>query len=168
MSSFDLNEAESPQQTETPPTVEPIQISPVVDVKGAVAHPGVYELSPEARIQDLIQAAGGFLPEADSRAINLAMKLQDEMSVYVPAVGEEILLPESPHSAAATGDTMVNLNTAAEAELTSLPGIGPSKAAAIITYRTDHGNFKTIDELKEVTGIGDKTFEQLKDAITVK
>lgn len=168
--SFHLTEADPPQQTEPPTAIEPIQENPVVDVKGAVAKPGVYVLSPDARVQDAIQAAGGFSAEADSRSINLAMKVQDEMSVYVPQTGEEIVLPALSASPTGTGDndTLVNLNTATEAELTTLPGIGPSKAAAILTYRTDNGNFKTIEELKEVTGIGDKTFDQLKDAITVK
>jgi competence protein ComEA len=166
--SFDLIDAESPQQTEPQNPVNEIPENVMVDVKGQVASPGVFELPSGSRMQDAIDAAGGFLPTADDRAINLALKVQDEMSIYVPKTGEEIIQPSAStgHSPEA-GETAVNLNTATETELTTLPGIGPSKAAAIITYRTDNGNFQKVEDLKEVRGIGDKTFEQLKELITV-
>ncbi|MGI2326526.1 helix-hairpin-helix domain-containing protein [Planococcus sp. YIM B11945] len=170
--SLDLIQAESPQQTEPQPQEVQIPDFVMVDVKGQVANPGVYELPIDARMQDAIDAAGGFSEKADNRAINLAQKLQDEMAIYVPAQGEEIVMPAAPgvssDSPGASSDATVNLNSATDTELMTLPGIGPSKAAAIIAYRTDNGNFQTVEDLKEVTGIGEKTFEKLKELISVK
>ncbi|WP_416144507.1 helix-hairpin-helix domain-containing protein [Planococcus koreensis] len=108
---------------------------------------------------------------ADPTAINLALKVQDEMVLYVPAIGEELPVLASPvQTGPAAGPVggLVDINSATDAELMELPGIGPSKAAAIITYRTENGNFEKIEDLKDVTGIGDKSFEQLKDGITVR
>lgn len=119
-------------------------------------------------MQDAIDAAGGFTPEADSRTINLALIVVDETSLYVPAAGEEAILPSTAQAASAGGSGLININTATEAELMELPGIGPSKAAAILAYRDEAGKFNATEELTEVTGIGDKTFEQLKDLITAK
>ncbi|WP_235783848.1 helix-hairpin-helix domain-containing protein [Planococcus glaciei] len=167
--SLDLIQAEPPQQTETP-TQNPAPTTLVVDIKGQVAKPGVYELPVDSRMTDAIDAAGGFLAAAEPKAINLAMKVVDEMVIYVPEIGEEAALPTAQPGAAAAGgakEALVNLNTAADVELMTLPGIGPSKAEAIIAYRTDSGSFQKIEDLKNVTGIGDKTFEKLKDSITV-
>ena len=165
---LDLIQAEPLQQTETP-TLESIPEQLLVDIKGQVANPGVYELMAGARMKDAIDAAGGFLATADSRAINLAMKVEDEMVIYVPEVGEEIELPVIQASAGgSSGESLIDLNKATETELMTLTGIGPSKAAAIITYRTETGNFQKIEDLMNVTGIGEKTFEQLKDSITAK
>lgn len=169
IASLELINAESPQQTETPENENPIIESAVmIDIKGQVAKPGVYELAPGSRMQDAIDAAGGLTPEADSRAINLALIVADETSLYVPATGEEIVLPASGQTASAGGSSLININQATEAELMELPGIGPSKAAAILAYREEAGSFKTPEELTEVSGIGDKTFEQLKELITTK
>ena len=150
----------------------PLQI--VVDVKGAVVHPGVYPFTTEDRIIDAIRAAGGYTAEADSRAINHAQKLTDELVIYVPQKGEKlddmpVATTQTPTTSSnnSNSDT-VNINTATENELTTLPGIGPSKAAAIIAYREENGSFQTIDDLKNVSGIGDKTFEQLQQFIAVK
>ncbi|MCP2035006.1 competence protein ComEA [Planomicrobium sp. HSC-17F08] len=167
--SLDLIQAEPPQQTETPTqTVVPTTV--MVDIKGQVAKPGVYELPADSRTTDAIDAAGGFLEAAEPKAINLAMKVADEMVIYVPKAGEEAALPTAQPGATVAGgakEALVNLNTATDAELMTLPGIGPSKAAAIIAYRTDSGNFQKVEDLTNVTGIGDKTFEKLKDSITV-
>lgn len=172
--SLNLIDAEPPQQTETPTQNPEIEIPQhvMVDVKGQVASPGVFELPNDARLQDAIDAAGGFLPSADNRAINLALKVQDEMSIYVPEIGEEIAAPStapisSPAMPNSAPEAAVNLNTATAEELMTLPGIGPSKAEAIIAYRTDNGNFQKPEDLKEVSGIGDKTFEKLADLIKV-
>lgn len=168
--SLELINAESPQQTEPPENDVPvIETTLMIDIKGQVVSPGVYELPAGSRMQDAVQAAGGFTTEADSRAINLALVVVDETSLYVPAIGEEITLPAaSSQTASASGGGLVNINLASETELMELPGIGPSKAAAILAYREEIGRFKTPEELTEVTGIGDKTFEQLKDLIIAK
>lgn len=146
----------------------------IVDVKGAVVHPGVYTLEEGDRLIDAIEAAGGYAKEADSRMLNHAMKVVDEMLVYVPAVGEE--MPEeatAPIVVNATGQSsstggVVNINTADESQLMTISGIGPAKAVAIIEHRNEHGAFNAPESLMEVSGIGKKTFEKLKDKITVK
>lgn len=160
------------KQLEEPKVAEPVKV--LVDVKGAVKYPGVYELTTENRVVDAIEQAGGYVDKANPNAINHAQKLQDEMVIYIPLVGEEMENVENLISTAGTSTSeggssgKVNLNKAEEAELTTLPGIGPAKAKAILAYRQENGNFQKIEDLKEVSGIGDKTFEQLKDAIDVK
>lgn len=152
-------------------TTEPIvSVAIVVDVKGAILHPGVYSMRPEDRLIDAIQAAGGYLPNADSRMLNHAMKLVDEMVIYVPVEGEELTqLLTLPMIGTATqqDDGKVNINTADTAQLMTMPGIGPSKAAAIIQYREEHGLFKMPESLMDVSGIGQKTFEKLASVVTV-
>lgn len=166
-----------PQQAESQPIEEQLATDLVVDVKGAVKHPGVYPLTTEHRVMDAIQAAGGYTSQADTRFINHAQKLVDELVIYVPKKGEE--LEEAPQiaittpatsatSSAQSNSNTVNINTATEAELTTLPGIGPSKAAAILAYREENGQFKTVEDLKNVSGIGEKTFEKLQPLIAVK
>ena len=148
----------------------------LVDVKGAVRYPGVYTLEEGQRIVDAIEMAGGYIEQANPSHINHAQKLQDEMVIYIPKIGEVlsesieqlIQTPQQSSSTSTSSSGKVNVNKAEESELTTLPGIGPSKAKAIIQYRTEQGTFQTIDDLKKVTGIGEKTFEQLKDLIDVK
>ena len=150
-----------------------------VDVKGAVNYPGVYELTTNDRIVDAIEQAGGYTATANPVLINHAQKLQDEMVIYIPQHGEELaevsqqlVQVAGAASGGASGATSasgkVNINKADEAALTSLPGIGPAKANAIVSYRDESGNFQSIEDLKNVSGIGDKSFEQLKDLIDVK
>lgn len=146
------------------------QSTVVVDIKGQVVSPGVYTLPVESRIIDAIALAGGLLPNADGRVLNLASKLTDEMVIYVPEVGEVAPVIESiPSQQEETteGQSLVNINIADETQLMTLSGIGPSKAKAILAYRNEHGQFNTIEDLKSVTGIGDRTFENLKDFISV-
>ncbi|MBS4191368.1 helix-hairpin-helix domain-containing protein [Bacillus sp. FJAT-49705] len=147
----------------------------IVDVKGAVMKPGVYEAEQNDRVIDLINMAGGLNETADEAKINFAMRVEDEMVIYVPKVGEEVeesgtdlLLGAPAASGQAKNDGKVNLNTANETELQTLPGIGPAKASAIIEFRETNGPFKVIEDLKSISGIGDKTFEKLKDSIKVK
>ncbi|MFP3919148.1 helix-hairpin-helix domain-containing protein, partial [Lysinibacillus telephonicus] len=147
----------------------------IVDVKGAVNFPGVYELTTEERVIDAIKKAGGYTEGAESKLVNHAQRLQDEMVIYIPKKGEEVGTLEmdptqvvnmpSDNSSSAS---KVNINSADETALTTLPGIGPSKAQAIIAYREDVGSFKSIEDLKNVSGIGDKTYDKLKDLIDVK
>lgn len=154
--------------------LEPEQV--IIDVKGAVNYPGVYTLSENQRIVDAVEAAGGYRDDANPVLINHAQKLQDEMVIYIPKIGEDasealeqlVEMSSANSSNSSNSSGKINLNKATESDLTQLPGIGPSKASAIIQHRTEHGHFKTSEDLKQVTGIGDKTFEQLKDLIDVK
>jgi competence protein ComEA len=145
----------------------------VVHVEGQVASPGVYELDHGSRVIDAVELAGGLTPEAD-RKINLAQKLQDEAFIYVPAVDESLdesaLLQStfSFHSGLAPSDqSLVNINTADAKKLETLPGIGPVLAERIIAYRQQHGPFRQMEDLKKVTGIGDKRFEDIQSSITI-
>jgi competence protein ComEA len=146
-----------------------------VHVLGAVAHPGLFEVSDGARVVDVVAAAGGLLPTADQAGVNLARPVTDGEQLYVPAQGE--VAPGPPAGAAAApgaaGSTnagvagTVNLNTATVAELDTLPRIGPAMAQRILDYRAAEGRFASIEDLQNVTGIGDKTFAALKDLISV-
>ncbi|QFF99499.1 competence protein ComEA [Psychrobacillus glaciei] len=140
-----------------------------VEVKGAVYKPGVYELLAGDRVLKAIELAGGYLPTSDSNGINHAQKVEDEMVIYVPVEGEEteegINQSISPQVERAN---LVNINKADEMILTTLPGIGPAKAEAIIAYRDESGLFKETQDLMKVTGIGKKTYEKLESLITVK
>ncbi|MDN6029554.1 MAG: helix-hairpin-helix domain-containing protein [Lactococcus plantarum] len=144
-----------------------------VDLKGAVHHPAIYTLSKDKRVDDVIKLAGGLLDQADTNAINLAQKLADEMVIYVASVGE--VIPNHPATAreevtqsASPKDTdKVNLNTADLALLQKLSGVGMKKAQDIIDYREQNGNFKTIEELVNVSGFGTKSIDKLKESVTV-
>ena len=142
-----------------------------VHVAGLVRHPGVYQFEPGQRIIDAVQAAGGPLPKADLDLLNLASPLADGQQILVPAKGSAVPAPPvasgvPPTGTGATGG-LVNINTATETDLESLPGIGPVTAAEIIAYRTEHGPFPTVDALDDVSGIGPATMEQLRPLVTV-
>lgn len=140
-----------------------------VYIVGAVRYPGVIEVEDGSRLIDVIDLAGGATEEADLERVNLALRVQDEGMYKIPKIGEE-LLDQGPAVLGAMPkqeQQKININTADEATLDTLPGIGPSKAKRIIEYREQNGPFKSIEELKNVSGIGEKTFEQLKDLITV-
>ncbi len=164
---------EEPAIPVTAPVVETEKI--VIHVAGAVKNPGVYTLEEGKRVKDAIEVAGGHLPEADILRLNLAQKLHDEDKLYVPKIGEtsEQSDAESPSYGATVGvssksDGKIDINTAGETELTQLPGIGSVTAQKILDYRKANGSFKTIDDIKNVSGIGDKKFEQIKDKIKVR
>lgn len=151
---------------------EAVQQQIFVDIKGAVMYPGVYELQPDNRIIDAIQLAGGYIENADTQLVNHAQKVQDEMVIYIPIKGEHLVdastnLLISPIESE-NKDQKININIADTETLATLPGIGPSKAQSILSYREENGRFQTIDDLRNVSGIGEKTFEKLKDSITVK
>lgn len=143
------------------------------DISGAVNNQGVYTLKKGARLGDLIAAAGGLKHNAQLKAINQALLLKDQDKVHIPYKGEKIESASATGSTASTStnsagaDDKVNLNTADKAGLQKLTGIGEKKAEQIIAYRQEKGSFKQIEDLKEVSGIGDKTFASLKDKITV-
>jgi competence protein ComEA len=138
-----------------------------VDIKGAVARPGVYEIKDTARVNDVVAMAGGFTKEADQTKVNLAAKVHDEMMIYVPARGETNI-PSIDSSVVSSNDSKkIYINTASEEEILQLPGIGPTKAAAIIAYREKHGPFQKAEDLLNVTGIGEKTLEKIKEHIVL-
>ncbi|MBC1501119.1 ComEA family DNA-binding protein [Listeria weihenstephanensis] len=143
----------------------------IVDVKGAVNKPGVYELAPDSRVKDAILKAGGLSSEADVKLLNMAQKVTDEMVVYAGKVGEEGLTPVTTTAGAeATGtdSSKININTADATALQTIPGIGAVKAQAIIDHREKEGLFTTIADLAKVSGIGAKTVERLSEHITVE
>jgi competence protein ComEA len=162
-------EGENMQQPEQDPPFENM----IVDVKGQVMKPGVYQANQGERIIDVISRAGGLTELADESQVNFAEHVQDAMVIYIPAQGEEGPGPlagssGSTHIGSNHSSDKINLNKADENELQNLPGIGPAKAAAIIEYRETIGAFKAIEDLKNISGIGDKTFEKLKDLIDVR
>lgn len=141
----------------------------MADIKGAVNQPGVYEIEDDDRVIDLIELAGGLTIDAEAASINFAMHVSDEMVIYVPRKGESTEGYVPLQNGKQTQDKQtINLNTAAASELETLPGIGPSKAEAIIEYRETNGPYKSTEDLKNISGIGDKTFEKLKELISVK
>lgn len=161
-----------PEPTATP---GPIQVY----VNGQVVIPNVYELPPGSRIGDAIEAAGGWTIEANTAVVNLAQPLVDGMQIYVPSQAEvtEAAVPvvSDPAPLARSSDGvdvtntggLVNINTANLEELDTLPGIGPSTAQKILDYRDENGRFNTIEELMNVSGIGEAKFGSVKDMITV-
>ncbi|EJF1939347.1 helix-hairpin-helix domain-containing protein [Enterococcus faecalis] len=142
-----------------------------VDIKGAVKVPGIYQLKNQQRIWDALALAGGVSEEADTTQVNYAQKVKDQMIIYVPKKGESVAqsLETLQESAPAqqNQEEKINLNTATEAELQTISGIGAKKAQEIIRFRDEQGPFKTVEELKNVPGIGEKTVERLKDMLTV-
>ncbi|WP_249871038.1 helix-hairpin-helix domain-containing protein [Oceanobacillus saliphilus] len=136
--------------------------SAIVDVKGAVLKPGVYEVSLDKRVNDVILLAGGFKVEADQSHVNLAQKVQDEMVIIVPAVGEAAVSSNDM-----SGNGKVRINYATQEEIEKLPGIGPSKAQSILQYREENGYYQTVEDLLKVSGIGEKTLENMKDDIQI-
>lgn len=147
-----------------PPTAAPVRVY----VSGAVNRPGVYTLPPRSLVDDALKAAGGAAAEADLDRINLALEVHDQQQVHVPRKGETVQAVSLAGGTAPPGAQRVNINTAALADLDKLPKIGPATAQRIIDYRTKHGPFKKVEDLKNVSGIGDATFESLKDLVTVE
>ena len=163
---------EEPVEAPVELVAEAISVAILVDVKGAVKHPGLYSMQEGDRLLDAVEKAGGYTGTADTRLLNHAQKLVDESVVYVPVAGEEPPVYEQPANAAASPEggtaSKVNINTATESDFQALPGIGPAKAVAIVQYREEHGAFAQLDGLKNVSGIGDKTFEKLEPHIILK
>lgn len=139
----------------------------IVDIKGEVNRPGVYEVNTTSRVNDVIQLAGGFTDEADQNFVNLAQKVQDEMVIIIPKIGEEHQIL-SGSSNMTIDDSRVNINQASKDELETLPGIGPAKAQAILDFREENGSFKEVEDLLQVNGIGEKTLENLIEYIDVR
>ena len=137
---------------------------------GQIKYPGIIELEEGARIAAAIEQAGGSLPDADLNRVNLALKVKDEGMYYIPSRGEEI--PESfatteANTEVSAVDGKININNADQTQLETLNGIGSVKALKIIEYREKNGEFKIIEEIMNVSGIGEKTFDGLKDQIDI-
>lgn len=143
----------------------------VVEIKGAIKNPNVYWIDEESIVEDLINKAGGLNENADINSINRAEKLKNHQLIIIPDnsnhentnVNVNILRSNKDN----LSSNLININTADEKELDSLPGVGPSKAKDIIRYREEKGEFKSIEDIKNVKGIGESSFEKLKDKITV-
>ena len=152
-----------------------------VDIKGMVNNPGVYEKGLDDRVIDIINKAGGLLKEADTSNINLACLLEDEDVIIIPSKEEQvsnlqndaqikeedIVIDNKNDDIVSSENEIVDLNIASLEDLTKVPGIGEKKAQDIINYRLEHGSFKTVEELKEISGIGDATFEKIKSYFKV-
>lgn len=147
------------------------EASIVVYICGSVQNPGVYKLPAGSRVCDGLDAAGGFSEGADEKRINLAGILKDGDMVFFPEAGEALAEGASDYitgtEETSARDALININTAGEQALCTLPGIGCSKARAIINYREEHGSFKDIKEIMNVNGIGENLFAQIKDLICV-
>ena len=140
-----------------------------VQLCGAVNSPGVYKLKSGTRVFEAIEAAGGVTEEADTNAVNLARPVTDEMQIYVPTK-EEVSLSEEDYywqDSEETKDSLVNINKATKKELMELPGIGESKAEAIINYRDEIGAFDDISQIMNISGIKNAAFDKIKDLIKV-
>lgn len=152
----------------------------IVHVIGEVENPGVVELEEGSRIIDAIEKAGGKTEEADLSKINLAYIIEDGVQIYVPRIGDDMNTITQISEEAGLGiitqtekqednkTIKININTASLEKLQSLPGVGSSTAQKILDYKKEHGSFKTIEELKNVKGIGDSKFSTLKDYVVVK
>lgn len=168
----------------------------IVHVSGAVNKEGIVELEENSRISDAISKAEGLKENADTKKINLAYKLEDGMKIYIPTIEEsmnqneqnqnesqslmdqtsqyitsssEIIQDEQTNGTSETKtNEKININTATQTELETLPGIGPSTSLKIVNYRKENGNFKTIEDIKEVSGIGEVKYENIKDLICVE
>lgn len=138
----------------------------LVDVAGWVRRPGVYEFTEGARVIDAIDAAGGARSGALLEALNLAAPLTDGIQILVPREGQEGVAP-APVTGGAVAGGLVNVNSAMATELEELPGIGEVIAQRIIDYRTENGPFATVDELLDVSGIGDAILESIRELVTV-
>lgn len=173
----EVSETDKPDPTiEKKTTEKPEQPKAVVvDVKGAVNSPGVYEMKDGSRVIDVIGKAGGLSAQADYKRINQAQLLKDEMVIYVPKKGEKVKdLPAAVSGAAGetTGTSSeegkIAINSADENELQKLTGIGPAKAKAILSYREEHGPFQKVEDLLEISGIGEKTLEKIKEQVSLE
>lgn len=153
----------------------------VIHVSGAVHNPGLVTITAPARVNDAVMAAGGLTEDAQAEAVNLAEPIADGMHIHIPGVDETSAVQgtaiqgSAVQSSSAQGDVqadeaqtaLININTATQRELEEIPGVGPVTAAAIMTWREENGSFTAVEQLLEVSGIGAKTLETMRSAITV-
>lgn len=135
----------------------------IIDVKGAVFKEGVYEMKEGDRVKEAVEKAGGLLPDADVKKVNLAQIVQDQMLLYVPNKNE----PVQEGATFSKSEGKVQINTASKEQLEKITGIGSRKAESILKYREEHGPFQKIEDLLEIDGIGAKSLEKIKDQIII-
>lgn len=172
----ELNVANTNNTEESSETEENII---VVHVTGEIKNPGIVRVKEGSRIEDIIEAAGGLTENADITNVNLAYLVEDGMKIRIPSNNDEDLASENYITSDSgngvlisdeedSNSNIVNINEATQTDLETLPGIGPSLATRIIEYREQNGRFKQIEDIKNVSGIGDSKFENIKDYIKVK
>lgn len=171
---FEKDEIENKEDTENEKTIDEKNYI-VLHITGEVINPGIIKIEEGQRVADAIEAAGGVTPNANVNKINLAYILKDGQKLYVPSIYDEEekefitenigknILDESIEN----NNIKININTATESQLENLSGIGPSTAMKIVNYRKENGLFKSIDEIKNVPGIGESKFNAIKDNICV-
>jgi|SRR5690625_1801574 len=135
----------------------------IVDIKGEIKNPGIYTVDLNDRVNDVIKKAGGFTNEADESQINLAQRVFDEMVIFVPSINPS----REDEQLGNLSSDKIRINYATQEEIEQLKGIGPSKASSIIQYREENGPFQSVEDLLNVTGIGEKTLENIKEDIQV-
>lgn len=167
-----LNASSEPDTVEISDSSETPKTVMYVDVKGAIHSPGIYTIDSDMRVWDVLVLAGGMTDQADEKQINLSQKVQDQMVIYVPTIGEEgvfsvpdLTAGQEEKDPEKTGK--INLNTATEQELMTLSGIGQKKAQEIISYREESGGFTSVEELTNISGFGEKTVEKMRDSVYV-
>lgn len=146
---------------------QPTRGAMVIEIRGAVVNPGLYEFSHAATVEDLVRSAGGFSAEADQERSRLAARVYDGDTIWIPTHPAANAPTLTPFPIFETS-SKINLNTATIDELMTLPGIGEKKARDILQYRTEHGGFKDVSELLDVTGLGEKTVETFFERVTVE
>lgn len=150
----------------------------VVHIAGAVKNPGIVKLKEGSRIEDAIEAAGGLTEDANISDVNLAYILDDGTKINIPSINDEYSQEEIVSDDGGTAiaeefsndgsNSLININTATETELETLPGIGPTIANKIVEYRKENGNFNTIEDIKNVSGIGESKYASIEELITIK
>lgn len=152
---------ETATETAAPVLEAPQPVSRYVYISGAVKKPGLYAFADEVRVGEAIHTAGDLLPYADTSAVNYADAVQDGMHIHIPYDVQGV------PAGAAEQDGRININEADEQKLTELPGIGTAMAKNIVTYRTEHGLFTSVEELQKVKGIGAAKYKKLQDKVTI-
>ncbi len=167
LTNFNVNVEQNKKELTTEIKEEKVPINKVfIDIEGAVSKPGMYEINEDIRLGEVIELAGG-LTHANKECINLAAKISDEQYINIPKEGEMCQNEKSLSQNNEKESDLVNINTADEQELQSLKGIGQTRATDIINYRESNGEFQQKEDLKNVSGIGDATYEKIKDQITI-
>lgn len=144
----------------------------IIHITGCVKEPGIIEIAEGSRINDAVELAGGLTEDADITNVNLAYVLEDGMKIKIPSINDEeneiYIIGDVESNETNQSNGLININKATQEELDELPGIGPSIALKIIQYREENGEFKSIEDIKNVSGIGDSKYSDIEELITVK